>query len=116
MSSDQGFIDFIVDQLQNAGRIKFRKMFGEYALYCNGKVFALVCDNQLFVKQTDAGRAFIGVVVEAPAYPGAKMSFLIEDKIDDREWMCELVRITARELPVPKAKKKTVRKTGKGEL
>ena len=104
MSSEQKFVDYIVDQIQNAGKISFRKMFGEYALYCNGKVFALVCDNQLFVKETAGGKAFIGDFVEAPAYTGAKMSFLIEDKLDDREWLSELVRITAKELPEKKVK------------
>jgi len=106
MASDQDFVDFIVDQLENAGDITSRKMFGEYAIYCDGKVAALVCDNQLFVKPTQAGRSFIGEVVEAPPYPGAKMSFLIEGGFEDREWISELVRITAQELPVPKPKKK----------
>jgi len=106
MASDQEFVDFIVDQLKNAGEITSRKMFGEYAIYCNGKVTALVCDNQLFVKPTEAGRSFIGEVVEAPPYPGAKMSFLIEDGFEDRDWISDLVRITAKELPEPKPKKK----------
>jgi TfoX/Sxy family transcriptional regulator of competence genes len=106
MASDQDFVDFIVDQLENAGDITSRKMFGEYAIYCDGKVTALVCDNQLFVKPTEAGRSFIGEVVEAPPYPGAKMSFLIEDGFEDRDWISELVRITAKALPEPKPKKK----------
>jgi TfoX/Sxy family transcriptional regulator of competence genes len=105
MATDKDFIDFIVDQLENAGVITYRKMFGEYALYSDGKVVALVCDNRLFVKPTDAGRKFIGTVVEGPAYPGAKPSFLIEDKIEDREWLSELIRITAEALPMPKPKK-----------
>ena len=106
MASDQDFVDFIVDQLKNAGDITSRKMFGEYAIYCDGKVTALVCDNQLFVKPTEAGRSFIGEVVEAPPYPGAKMSFLIEDGFENRDWISDLVRITAKELPEPKPKKK----------
>jgi TfoX/Sxy family transcriptional regulator of competence genes len=106
MSSNESFVTFIVDQIEGAGAISYRKMFGEYAIYRDGKVVALVCDNQLFVKRTDAGRAFIGDVVEAPPYPGAKPSFLIEDKLDDREWMSQLIRLTASELPAPKPKKK----------
>jgi TfoX/Sxy family transcriptional regulator of competence genes len=112
VSSDQNFIDFIVEQTENAGIITYRKMFGEYALYCEGKVVALVCDNQLFVKPTVGGRTFIGNVVEAPAYPGAKPSFLIEDKIEDREWISTLIRITFDELPMPKPKTKK-KKQGK---
>jgi TfoX/Sxy family transcriptional regulator of competence genes len=109
MSSDESFVTFIVDQIEDAGAISYRKMFGEYAIYSDGKVVALVCDNQLFVKRTDAGRTFIGAAVEAPPYPGAKLSFLIEDNLDDREWMSQLIRITANELPTSKPKKKRSR-------
>ena len=106
MASDLSFVEYIVDQIENAGEIRYRKMFGEYAVYCDEKVTALICDNQLFIKPTEAGRAFIGNPVEAPPYPGAKNSFLIEDKMDDREWLSQLVRITAKELPMPKPKRK----------
>ena len=106
MASDQTFVDFIVDQIENAGEITVKKMFGEYALYSGEKLFALICDNKLFIKPTQAGRAFIGDVVEAPPYKGAKPSFLIEDKIEDRAWLSELVRVSVNELPLPKPKKK----------
>jgi len=106
MSSDQNFVEFIVDQIKNAGVITYRKMFGEYALYSDGKVVALICDNQLYVKPTKAGQTFIGNVTEAPAYPGAKLSFLIQDQFEDSAWFSELIRITANALPPPKPKKK----------
>ena len=105
MATDLEYMEFLADQMAGAGEISYRKMFGEFAVYCGGKVVALVCDNQLFVKPTAAGRAFIGAPVEAPAYPGAKNSFLIEDAFEDRDWISELIRITARDLPAPKPKK-----------
>lgn len=105
MASDKSFLNFIVDQIENAGEITYKQMFGEYALYADGKIFALVCDNKLFIKPTASGRTFISDVLEAPPYPGARPSFLIGDKIDDREWLSELVRITLPELPEPKIKK-----------
>ncbi len=106
MASDLEYVEFVVDQIENAGAITFRKMFGEYAIYCGGKIVALVCDNQLFIKPTEAGRSFIGDVVEAPPYPGAKPSFLIEERMEDKEWFSELVRLTEHELPPPKPKKR----------
>jgi TfoX/Sxy family transcriptional regulator of competence genes len=106
MASEKEFVDFVLDQIEHAGEITARKMFGEYGVFSNGKIFALICDNKLFIKPTDAGRAYIGDVVEAPPYEGAKPSFLIEEKIDDREWLSELVRISLKELPEPKPKKK----------
>lgn len=105
MASDIEFVKFIVDQIGNAGEVSYRKMFGEYAVYCDQKVIALICDNQFYVKPTDSGRSFIEDVLESPPYPGAKNYFLIEDRVDDRVWMAELVRRTARELPEPKMKK-----------
>ena len=109
MASDQSFVEFIVDQIENAGRITYTKMFGEYAVYCEGKVVALVCDNRLFIKPTEAGRAFIGDVAEVPAYPGAKPSFLIDDRLEDRQWFSNLIRITYQELPEQKIKKKKIK-------
>jgi TfoX/Sxy family transcriptional regulator of competence genes len=111
MSSDQSFVDFVVDQITAAGIITSKKMFGEYAIYSDGKIFALICGNRFFVKPTEGGRSFIGDnLVEAPPYPGAKMSFLIEDKIEDREWINQLIRITVDELPAPKPKEKKIKK------
>ena len=110
MSSDLDFVEFVVDQIEQAGDISYRKMFGEYALYCRGKVVALICDNQLFIKPTEAGKSFIGNVVEAPANSGAKPSFLIEDQIENRDWISKLIILTEKELPEPKPKKKRVDK------
>lgn len=106
MASDLSFVEFIAGQMKEAGSITYRKMFGEYALYCERKVIALICDNRLFIKPTDAGKKFIGDVVNAPAYPGAKPSFLIEDKLKDQAWISNLAKITAKSLPVPEPKKK----------
>lgn len=105
MGSSQTFVDFVLNQIENSGEITAKKMFGEYAIYSGGKIVGLICDNKLFIKQTKTGREFIGVVVEAPPYPGAKPSFLIEDKLEDKDWLSELVRISASELPEPKPKK-----------
>ena len=80
-------------------------MFGEYGLYADEKLFGLICDNKLYIKPTNSGRQFIENVVEAPPYEGAKPSFLIEDKIEDGDWLSELIRISLKELPTPKPKK-----------
>lgn len=110
MASDLEFVEFVVDHIEDVGEITYRKMFGEYALYSDGKIVALVCDNRLFVKPTEAGRAFIGDVVEASPYPGAKPAFLVEERLEDTEWLSELLRVTEKELPPPKPKKKKKKK------
>jgi DNA transformation protein and related proteins len=105
MASDLNFVEFVRDQMASAGEIMFKKMFGEYAIYLDQKVVALVCDNQLFVKPTVAGRAKIAHLVEAPPYSGAKPFFLIEEQLDNSQWLSELIQLTASELPAPKPKK-----------
>ena len=105
MATDQKYVDFVLDQLQTVKEVTAKKMFGEYGVYSRGKIFGVICDNRLFIKPTSAGRAFIGDVVEAPPYKGAKPSFLIDEKIDDRQWLSELIRLTVEELPEPKPKK-----------
>jgi DNA transformation protein and related proteins len=106
MASDAEFVEYVCDRIDGAGEISFRKMFGEYAIYCDAKVVALVCENQLFVKPTISGRSIIEDVVEAPPYSKAKPHFQItRDRLDDREWISALIRLTASELPLPKPKK-----------
>lgn len=104
MSTSQSTIDFLLDQLASLPGVRVRKMFGEYALYCEDKVVALVCDNQLFVKITAPGRDLVGEhYEEGEAYPGAKPSMVIgAEEIEDSERLCELIRITAAALPVPR--------------
>jgi TfoX/Sxy family transcriptional regulator of competence genes len=102
MASDETFVAFIRDQMAGAGPISARRMFGEFAIYCGEKVVALVCDNQLFVKPTAAGKALLGDPSLAPPYPGAKPYFLIGD-VDDGEFLSAVIAATAIELPVPKA-------------
>lgn len=106
MSSRQDFVDYVLEQLSELEFVSYRKMFGEYALYFDGKVVALICDNQLYIKPTENGRAFIRDPKEAPPYPGAKNYFLVQDALEDRHWLQELVMITAQALPVPTRRKK----------
>jgi len=98
MASDPAFVDSVVDRLEEDCAVTHRRMFGEFGLYSGGTFIGVICDDQLFIKPTPGGRAYIGRVVEAPPYPGAKPSFLIGDRIEDGTWLSELVRITAREL------------------
>jgi TfoX/Sxy family transcriptional regulator of competence genes len=113
MANDSEFINYIVDQINSSEDVRYRHMFGGTTLYSHDKVVALICDNQLFIKPTEAGRSYIGDAVEAPPYEGAKNFFLINDEIDDSEWLSDLVRATQEALPKPKPRKKKKKKTKK---
>jgi len=109
MASKPEFVQYAADQLSGAGEISFRKMFGEYGLYCNGKIFALVCDDQLFIKVTEAGRQMAPQLKLAPPYEGSKPYFLIEN-IDDKEFLTQFTSVTCAALPEPKPKKERKKK------
>lgn len=104
MASDQAFVEFVCEQASLGGALSYKKMFGEFALYLDGKVVALVCDNQLFLKPTAEGKKMLAVVSEHSPYPGAKPHFLIGDELDDRSLLTRLFLATAQTLPSPKKK------------
>ena len=55
MASSPEFMQSVAARLEDAGTITYRKMFGEYCVYCDGKLFGCVCDDRLFVKITEPG-------------------------------------------------------------
>ena len=105
MASSADFVQYIVDQCGGAGSIDARKMFGDYGIYCNGKIFGLICDNGLYIKPTEQGRQMLRTEDMRPPYDGAKPHFYIED-IDDHDYLSSLVRVTCAALPEPKPKNK----------
>lgn len=98
MASSKEFAEYVAEQLSGAGRITYRKMFGEYGVYCDGKFFALICDDRLLIKITDEVKKKYPNIKEAPPYDGAKNYFLIEE-IDDREFLTDISLITFESLP-----------------
>lgn len=109
MATTQNTMDFLLDQLSGLGSVSSKRMFGEYCLYYTGKPVGLVCDDQLYLKPTQAGRALLDDEVEGSPYPSAKPHLLITpDQWEDAEWLCNLVRVTSSELPMPKTRKPKV--------
>ncbi len=104
MATTKEFMEYVAEQMSDAGTITYRKMFGEYGVYCDGKLVALVCDNRLFVKSTEAGRQRFPQLPACPPYPGAKDSLLVEE-LDNRQLLGELVAVTYAALPEPKPKR-----------
>ncbi|MBP9766055.1 MAG: TfoX/Sxy family protein [Candidatus Pacebacteria bacterium] len=100
MSSTKDFLDYVLDQIKNQDFVKSRKMFGEYAIYYDNKVVGLICDNQLFIKNTKSGKDFVekefgkeNINLASP-FPKAKDWILLEDEIENREFLNELIEIT----------------------
>lgn len=104
MASNPDFVQFIADQCSKAGEITVRKMFGDYSIYCDGKIFGLICDNALYIKPTEEGRRILRSEELLPPYDGAKPYFYIED-VDDRDYLTALAKTTCAALPDPTPKR-----------
>lgn len=105
MASSLDFVKYICDQIGGAGEITYKKMFGEYGIYCKDKVIGVICDNQFFVKKTSLGEAILAGCEEAAPYTGAKPHLRIES-VDDKDLMSKFILATYNEVPAPKSKKK----------
>jgi len=105
MASNPDFVQYIVDQCGGAGSVEAKKMFGDYGIYCGGKIFGLICDNGFYVKPTEAGRALLRSEDMRPPYDGAKPYFYIED-VDDRDYLSALMKATCAALPEAKPKRR----------
>ncbi len=104
MSSAAVTIDHLLDTLAPLA-LTARKMFGEYALYLDDKVVALVCDNLLFLKPSPRSIAALPDAKMAPPYPGAKPHLLVADALDDPARVIAALRGLVEDLPAPKPKK-----------
>ena len=105
MASSSDFVQYIADQCGGAGEIVAKKMFGDYGIYCDGKIFGLICDDRFYLKPTDEVRPLLRTIEMRLPYEGAKDYFYIAD-VDDRDYLSKLVRETCKALPEPKPKKK----------
>lgn len=107
MATHQDFVEYVRSQSGLGEAITCRKMFGEYAIYVEGKVVALACDDQLFLKPTAHGRSLLRNPSEHPPFPGATRYLRIDEAIDDRDLLRRLLLATAEALPEPKPRRRT---------
>ena len=104
MACNPDFVQYIIDQCSDAGEIVVKKMMGDYCIFCDGTLFGLICDNNLYIKPTSQGAALLKELVMRPPYPGAKEHFLITD-VDDRNYLAAITKATVPALPKLKSKR-----------
>lgn len=102
MATELSFIEYIADQSGLQERLTHKKMFGEYALYLDGKVIAFACDNSLFVKPSDVTRHLTAELPQRRPYPGAKLYPVADALLDEPDRLRELLLATERAMPAPK--------------
>ena len=102
------YIEFVCEQIQNVGHVRFRKMFGEYMIYINDKPVLLVCQSTVFVKMLPHVEHLMkGSDVGIP-YPGAKEHYILD--IENTELSQNVATILEQ---ITKIQKKRAKKTTK---
>lgn len=98
--SNADLVQYIVEQAAKAGEVRARKMFGDYALYCNEKVVGLICDDFLYLKPLKVLDPLLheGDRRMQPPYDGARPHYVITD-VDDPDYVSLLVRTVADTIP-----------------
>ena len=110
MASTLEYVEYIAQQLSEAGTITYKKMFGEYALYCDDLYFALICDNRFLLKVTEAGKKLLPACELQLPYEGSKQPMFFVPDLEDKDFLKQLIQSTCAELPPPKPKKRKSRK------
>ncbi len=110
MATQKETIEFILSKLRDRSRFSTRAMFGEYALYADGKVVALVCDDLLYVKILPASQALEPLCDQGEPYPGAKPHYLVEEgQLSTLENLPAILAAIAASRPAPKTKSRSQR-------
>ena len=103
MASTKEYLSFVLDQLSDLDDISYRAMMGEYILYFRGRIVGGIYDDRFLVKPVPAALSRMPAAPRESPYEGAKEMLLV-DNVDDRDFLCDLIRAMYDELP---AKKKT---------
>jgi TfoX/Sxy family transcriptional regulator of competence genes len=104
MGTNSDFKDYIAEKFTLIEDMRFKKMFGEYGVFYKEKMVGLICDNQLFIKDTAKGRKVVTNLELAIPYKNAKPHILIED-LENKEMLRDLVLETWPLISYPKSKK-----------
>lgn len=107
MATNQEFIEFVCEQINDTWDIRYKKMFGEYMVYINNKPILLVCDNVVYVKMLEQIKDLMQDTKKGHPYNGAKEHYILD--IDDREFSKEVINILEPITPLPKPRKKKIK-------
>ena len=104
MASGKEYLDYIMEQLSEAGDVSFRPMMGEYVLYYRGKVVGGIYDDRFLVKPTKSAAALMPDAARELPYEGAKEMLLV-DNVENKAFLKALLEAMDAELPAPKKRR-----------
>lgn len=104
MACSTEYIDFVCSQLEGAGAIRARKMFGDYCIYVDERPVMLACDNIVYVKKHKAIEAMMADAEVGYPYEGAKEHYILD--VEHRDRALPVIKALLPHVPLPKPRKK----------
>jgi alkylated DNA nucleotide flippase Atl1/TfoX/Sxy family transcriptional regulator of competence genes len=116
MSTQKETVAYMLQKLSPAKSFSTRAMFGEYALYADGIVVALICNDQLYVKDIPESQELADYCDMDSPYPGAKEHYLIEEHHYEQIENIGQILLDIAKARKKKEKPKTVKKHAAGSF
>lgn len=108
MATTADFVEYVCEQVEGAGALRCKKMFGEYLVYIDDKPILLVCDNTVYVKILPVLDGLMENADKGCPYEGAKEHYILD--VENRDLAAEVIAALLPVVKVPQPKKK---KSGK---
>ena len=112
MPVSNGYVDYVIEQLESVAPVTSRRMFGALGIYSDGLFFAIVDDDTLYFKVGDANRQeYLDAGMPAFMPGGQSMGYhqvpaeVLEDTALLRGWMARSLEV-ARSAPSKKRPKR----------
>lgn len=101
MANSRGFVDFVLEQLDELGDVTARAMFGGHGIYLGPVFFAIAYDDRVYVKTDDATRGWFedrGMAAFRPNERQELTSYyeVPADTIEDRSELLEVAAAAVR--------------------
>jgi TfoX/Sxy family transcriptional regulator of competence genes len=101
MATQKETVEFLLAKLRQPKCFSARAMFGEYALYADGKVVALICDDLLYVKILAASQELEPLCEKGEPYAGARPHYIVEEgQLSTLQTLPKILCAIAESLPV----------------
>lgn len=78
MAGSIEFVDFVCRQISPAGDVSWRKMFGDYVVYLDGKPVFTVCDDTCYAKDLPAVARLLPAAERGCPYDGAREHIIVD--------------------------------------
>ena len=107
MATTLDFIEYVCEQINDVGVVRYKKMFGEYMVYVNDKPVLLVCDSTVYVKILPCLDGLMSDADKGYPYNGAKEHYILDT--DNAELLRSVIGILEPITPLPKPRQKKLK-------